>query len=149
MIERQFKQLNHQFGDYQAKKFGSEVCEGYRPDLILLNSRNQPVFIIEFETTPSRKTLVGDLTKAEKFCEESKRSATLVIVLRERSNTTRKQITSHLKPYFAWFKSKGTRKAGVSNVLIITDKDYKTSVSCREALGSTEFRKRCLHLRSR
>jgi len=149
MIERQFKQLNHQFANYEARKFGSEVCEGYRPDLILVNSRNQLVFIIEFEATPSRKTLVGDLTKAEKFCQDSKRSATLVIVLRERSNTTRQQITSHLKPYFAWFKSKGMKTAGVSNVLIITDKDYKTSVSCREKLRSREFRKRCLHLKSR
>lgn len=144
MIERQFRRLKHQFGLYKYSKFGSQVCEGYRPDYVLRNSKNQLAFIIEFESTPSRKTVVGDLTKAAKFSEDERCSATLLIVLRERSNTTRKQIASHLKPYFTWFRKRQTQKAGISKVLVITDKEYKASVSSKEAFGSREFRGRCL-----
>ncbi len=104
------------------------------------------VFIIEVETTPSRKTLVGDLTKAEKFCEDGGYCSKLLIVLTERPNTTKNQIASHLNPYLDWFKSKRTKKAGVSDVLIITDEEYKTSVSCEEVFGGPQFTRRCLHV---
>jgi hypothetical protein len=149
MTEKEFKKLKHRFDHYHSLSFGSEVCEGYRPDLTLLNCRNQLAFIIEVETTPSRKTVVGDLTKAEKYCEDTERSAILLIVLEERSNTTKRQIALHLKPYLDWLKKKRTRKVGVSEVLVITDKDYKTSVSCKEAFGSRQFLKRCMVVSSR
>jgi hypothetical protein len=146
MNEREFRELEHQFGKYHANDFGSEVCEGYRPDLILLRRGYKLAYIIEFESTPSRKTIIGDLTKAEKFSEDEIRSVILVIVLRERSNTKKQQIISHLKPYFTWFKSRATKKAGLSDVFIITDKDYKASVSSGEVFGSPEFCERCLHV---
>ncbi len=144
MIEREFKKLNHQFGNYQAMPFGSKACSGYRPDFTLYNRKNQLTFIIEFETTPSRKTVLGDLTKAEKFCEDKGHYARLLIVLKERTNTTKEQIAAHLKPYLKWLKKKRTNKVGVSNAFVITDKDYRTSVSRKEAFGSKEFMSRCL-----
>lgn len=144
MIEKEFKRLNHQFGDYRPMAFGSELCEGYRPDLTLRNRRNRLAFIIEFEAGPSRKTLVGCLTKAQKCCEDKGQSATLLIILRERRNTTREQVASHLKPYLKWFKKRRTKKAGVSHAFVMTDQAYETSVSCKEAFASTEFWKRCL-----
>lgn len=145
MIEKEFRRIDHEFGNYWPSEFGSQVCEGYRPDFILRNRRNRLAFIIEFESTPSRKTVVGDLTKAEKFSADERRYATLVIVLRERSNSTEKQIATHLKPYFAWFRKKRRKKkVGLSAVFVITDKNYKASVSRKEAFGSREFLRRCL-----
>jgi|GEM_PF-1980389 len=144
MIEKQFRRLDHRFGTHRPSEFGSQVCDGYRPDFILRNRRNQLAFIIEFESTPSRKTVLGDLTKAEKFSEDERRYATLAIVLRERSNTTAKQIAVHLKPYLGWLKKRRKKEAGLSTVLVITDKGYKASVSRKEAFGSRKFLNRCL-----
>lgn len=143
MNEGDFEALAHRLGDWRIATRRSQVSAGYRPDFTLHDENDELVFIIEFETTPSRKTVLGDLAKAERHMSIVQRSAPLLIVLHERSNTTAAQIARHLAPYLGWFQSMRNGRHGVSELLVMSDDAYAASVAALETLGSRPFHQRC------
>lgn len=143
MNEHEFEALPHRLGTWSIATRRSQVSTGYRPDFTIHDTARQIVFIIEFETTPSRKTVLGDLAKAERHLSIVGRSAPLLIVLHERSNTTAGQVARHLQPYLEWFRTRRNGQHGVSELLVISDDDYVQSVAAGENLGSPAFRLRC------
>ena len=150
--ENQFdKWLRRGLGRHSVVTRRTQPQDGYslyKPDYTLRRGRSGPVMVIvEFETTPSRKTVLGDLVKAEKFAEDAPLRLHLLIVVKERSNTTACQLRTHLHPYFHWLKKKRSSAFGVQELLIISDHGFRNSVSTGLPIGSKGFRGRCLIIR--
>ncbi len=138
-----FKNLNHCIGDLIIETNGKSLINGYSPDLSLKNKAGDLVYILENERKTDRKAFLGDVVKASHYCDITQNTATLIIVMKETTNqTTTIQIYKHLKTYFQWMKSKGI--LALTDILVISDNEYKKSVECNESIGSKEFIKRCL-----
>ena len=139
MKDSDFKQMKHQIGNNSIATNGTAISLGYKPDLTLKNGTGEIVFILESEQKTDRKAFIGDIIKAEKFAQESNCSPTLIIVMREFSNTTVKQIAAHLQSYLKWLFTGFGESLKIRNVLVISDKEYEQSRLAAEIIGSPGF----------
>lgn len=96
-----FKNLTHCAEDYSIVSSGRQLAKGYKPDTVLQN-KNEYI-IMECDTGTSRKGYLGAMLKAGKFLTEEKQGI-LILVIKEKPNTTVKQIAEHLQQYLAWIK---------------------------------------------
>lgn len=101
MKDKVFKNLLHNAEGYSVLNSGGQLVKGYKPDTVL--QKGNEYIIMECDTGTSRKGYLGAMLKAARFlCNE--RKGILVLVIKEKSNTTVKQIAEHLREYLAWLK---------------------------------------------
>lgn len=101
MKDNIFKGLVHAADNYAIVATGQEIAKGYMPDAVLQNGNNY--IIMECDTSTTRKGYIGGMIKAAKYLTGAKKGI-VVIVLKEKKNTTVKQIHAHLQPYFEWIE---------------------------------------------
>jgi hypothetical protein len=101
MKDKAFKKLAHYADNFELISNGREIAEGYKPDAMLRSGNSH--IIMECDTSTTRKGFVGGMVKAAKYLTGDKKGV-LVVVLKEKDNTTVKQIHAHLQPYFNWIK---------------------------------------------
>ncbi|MFX6815216.1 hypothetical protein ABTH42_18715, partial [Acinetobacter baumannii] len=80
---------------------GGQLTKGYKPDTVL-QKRNEYI-IMECDTGTSRKGYLGAMLKASKYLTNEK-NGVLILVIKEKPNTTVKQIAEHLREYLIWLK---------------------------------------------
>ncbi len=142
MKNSEFRSMNHQVGNYEIATNGSQVSQGYKPDITIKNSNGETIYILESEQKTDRKAFIGDVIKAEKYAQEYNFSPVLVIVMKEFNNTTVKQIADHLKPYVTWLSHIISDGLKLKKVIIISDNCYKKSVGQQEVICSENFLRR-------
>jgi len=101
MKDAVFKNLLHRAKGYERHSSGGEIAKGYKPDYSL--KKGNEFIILECDTGTSRKGYVGAVTKASKFLTGEK-NGVLVLVMKEKGNTTVIQISNHLQPYLEWLR---------------------------------------------
>lgn len=144
MNEKEFFGLDHQLGPMHLGTPRVELDKGYRPDATVTDRGGSLKYIIEFETTTSRKAFLGGMTKAEFYAETHGIEIDLLFVITERPNTRKQSIRDHLAPYLTWMKARRLDKFGIQNVLIISDEAYRESTKRMERFGLGDFIKRCM-----
>ncbi|MEP0366214.1 MAG: hypothetical protein ABJN36_06375 [Cyclobacteriaceae bacterium] len=117
MLDRTFKELEHNAEGFKITLTGGELSKGYKPDVVLMSQDGY--IILESEHSTSRKLCIGALIKAAKLLTGD-RKGYLVIVLREAENTTAKQIAKHLAEYLNWIRP----LSNVIDVYVISDENY-------------------------
>lgn len=142
MNDSEFKALQHCVGTHRIVSRGTQVANGYKPDLTVCDTNDQLVFIVECEQKTDRKAFLGDLVKAEKYAEDCRAHPILVIVMRPVENTTVQQIADHLYPYAAWIARLKGGSLNLTDILVVSDEEYQRSVNATEPLGSQQFRAR-------
>ena len=116
----------------------------YRPDISIINN-NESYLILESESKSDRKAFIGAIVHAFKFADEKKLNINLIIIMKETGNqTTTKQVSNNIKPYYEWLNSIANIK--LDGVFIISDTEYINSSSNDEILLSENFKKRCITL---
>lgn len=101
MKDKLFKNLLHNAEGYSVLNSGGQLVKGYKPDTVLIKGDNY--IIMECDTGTSRKGYLGAMLKAARFLTNEK-NGILVLVIKEKPNTTVKQIAEHLREYLAWLK---------------------------------------------
>lgn len=144
MKDSEFKALPHCVGANKIASCGTEVAKGYKPDLTVSDTNGHLAFIFECEQKTDRKSFLGDLIKAEKHAEDVREHPVLVIVMQLYKNTTAQQIADHLRPYAKWIARLKGRSLNLTDILVVSDEEYKHSVEATELLGSQEFRARTI-----
>lgn len=96
-----FKNLLHNADNFTIISTGQEIAKGYKPDIVLQN--DEEYIIMECDTGSTRKGFVGGMIKAAKYLTGDKKGIA-VFVIKEKKNTTVKQIHAHLIPYFEWIQ---------------------------------------------
>ncbi len=84
MKDSDFENLNHGIDSLKIATRGSAVCDGYKPDITVVDAKNRLQFSLGSEKT-DRKAFLGDLIKAQKYAEECEASPALVIVMQPQS----------------------------------------------------------------
>lgn len=101
MRDRLFKNLSHSAEGYSVLNSGGQLAKGYKPDTVL--QKQNEYIIMECDTGTSRKGYLGAMLKAARFLSNEKKGI-LILVIKEKPNTTVKQIANHLWEYLAWLK---------------------------------------------
>lgn len=101
MKDKLFKNLLHSAEGYAIFNSGGQLTKGYKPDTVL--KCGEDYIIMECDTGTSRKGYLGAMLKAAKFLTNEK-SGILILIIKEKPNTTVKQIAGHLREYLAWLK---------------------------------------------
>jgi hypothetical protein len=101
MKDNIFKGLVHYADNYKIVTTGQEIAKGYKPDAMLQHGNDY--IIMECDTNTTRKGYIGGMIKAAKYLTGD-RKGIVVFVLKEKKNTTVKQIHAHLQPYFEWIE---------------------------------------------
>lgn len=101
MKDRLFKNLLHSAEGYAVFNSGGQLTKGYKPDTVL--QKGNEYIIMECDTGTSRKGYLGAMLKATRFLTNEKKWK-LILVIKEKPNTTVKQIAEHLRDYLAWLK---------------------------------------------
>lgn len=101
MKDKLFKNLLHSAEGYSVLNSGGQLAKGYRPDTVL--QKDNEYIIMECDTGTSRKGYLGAMLKAARFLIKEK-NGTLILVIKEKPNTTVKQIAEHLREYLTWLK---------------------------------------------
>ncbi|RTL60004.1 MAG: hypothetical protein EKK37_03935 [Sphingobacteriales bacterium] len=101
MKDRLFKNLLHTAEGYVVLNSGGQLTKGYKPDTVL--QKGNEYIIMECDTGTSRKGYLGAMLKAARFLTDEK-NGILILVIKEKPNTTVKQIAEHLREYLAWLK---------------------------------------------
>ena len=102
MKDADFKNLLHTAKGFDIISRGGEITKGYKPDVVL--KRDNEYIIMECDTNTTRKGYVGAMIKAAKYLSGEKKGFA-IFVLKEKKNTTVKQIQAHLQSYFEWTAS--------------------------------------------
>ncbi|HNU47266.1 MAG TPA: hypothetical protein PKM40_00445 [Bacteroidia bacterium] len=97
-----FKKLVHFAEGYSIVNSGKQLAKGYKPDTVLQNQNEY--IIMECDTGTSRKGYLGAMLKASKFLTMEKQGI-FILVIKEKPNTTVKQIAEHLREYLVWIKT--------------------------------------------
>ena len=142
MKDSEFKRLNHMVGDNRIGSRGTAVCQGYKPDVTVVDANNRLKFILESEQKTDRKAFLGNVIKAEKYAEECNASPMLIIVMQPQQNTTVEQIAEHLQPYAVWLRQRLNEEVRLSGIFVISDSEYLSSAQAQELLGSNAFVRR-------
>ena len=101
MKDKLFKNLSHSAEGCAILNSGGQLTKGYKPDTVL-QKRNEYI-IMECDTGTSRKGYLGAMLKASKYLTNEK-NGVLILVIKEKPNTTVKQIAEHLREYLIWLK---------------------------------------------
>jgi hypothetical protein len=101
MRDNIFKQLLHTADGYSVLNSGGQLTKGYKPDTVL--QKGNDYIIMECDTGTSRKGYLGAMLKAARFMNSEKKGI-LILVIKEKPNTTVKQIAVHLREYLVWLK---------------------------------------------
>lgn len=101
MKDSLFKQLSHSADGFKVLNSGGQLVKGYKPDTVL--QKGNEYIIMECDTGTSRKGYLGAMLKAAKFLTNEK-NGKLILVIKEKPNTTVKQIAEHLREYLSWLK---------------------------------------------
>lgn len=101
MRDRLFKNLSHSADGYTVLNSGGQLAKGYKPDTVL--QKGSDYIIMECDTGTSRKGYLGAMLKAARFLR-SENKGILILVIKEKPNTTVKQIAEHLREYLEWLK---------------------------------------------
>lgn len=101
MKDKLFKNLLHSAEGYSVLNSGGQLAKGYKPDTVL--QKDNEYIIMECDTGTSRKGYLGAMLKAARFLIKEK-NGTLILVIKEKPNTTVKQIAEHLREYLTWLK---------------------------------------------
>lgn len=139
MKDSDFKRLPHRIGDLRIASRGSDVSEGYKPDLTITDQRGALQFIVECEQKTDRKAFLGDFLKAERYAEERKSNPTLVIVMQPADNIKVQQIARQIQSYAHWLHRRMSDGLYISRIVVMSDIEYEQSVQDGEILGSQNF----------
>lgn len=120
MKDSLFKKLQHNAENFKIISTGREITKGYKPDVVLRNCDDY--IIMECDTSSTRKGYVGGMIKAAKYLT-GKKKGIVVFVIKEKKNTTVKQIHSHLSSYFEWIAP----ITNLSAVYLISMQEYSTA----------------------
>lgn len=101
MKDKLFKNLLHSAEGYAVLNSGGQLTKGYKPDTVL--QKDNDYIIMECDTGTSRKGYLGAMLKAARFLT-SEKNGKLILVIKEKPNTTVKQIAEHLREYLTWLK---------------------------------------------
>jgi hypothetical protein len=101
MKDKLFKNLLHSAEGYAVLNSGGQLAKGYKPDTVL--QKDNDYIIMECDTGTSRKGYLGAMLKAARFLT-SENNGILILVIKEKPNTTVKQIAEHLREYLTWLK---------------------------------------------
>ncbi|MBN8718625.1 MAG: hypothetical protein J0H85_04215 [Sediminibacterium magnilacihabitans] len=101
MKDKVFKNLLHSANGYSVVNSGKQLAKGYKPDTVL--QKDNDYIIMECDTGTSRKGYLGAMLKAGRFLTNEK-NGILILVIKEKPNTTVKQIAKHLREYLVWLK---------------------------------------------
>jgi hypothetical protein len=101
MKDNFFKKLSHNAKGYLLVNSGGQLTKGYKPDIVL-NKGNEYI-IMECDTGTSRKGYLGAMLKAARFLT-NENEGMLILVIKEKTNTTVKQIAAHLQEYLTWLQ---------------------------------------------
>jgi hypothetical protein len=101
MKDKLFKNLLHSAEGYVVFNSGGQLTKGYKPDTVL--QKENEYIIMECDTGTSRKGYLGAMLKAARFLT-SEKNGKLILVIKEKPNTTVKQIAEHLREYLTWLK---------------------------------------------
>jgi hypothetical protein len=136
-----FKKLSHNAKGYSLVNSGGQLAKGYKPDIVL--SKGNEYIIMECDTGTSRKGYLGAMLKASRFLTNDNRGI-LILVIKEKTNTTVKQIAVHLQEYLAWLKP----LTNLSAVYLIETTKYCPNKIPLKLLSS-EFEKCAIAIRAK
>ncbi len=141
MKDKEFKELKHQVGNgNKISTQGEEISKGYKPDITVEDKNGNLLYILECENKTDRKAFLGAFLKAEMHSDTKKQRPELIIVMHEKDNTSTKQIADHIRPYKCWLQSKNNGKLSLSDIHVLSDEEYQTSILNSETLGSQAFK---------
>lgn len=101
MKDKLFKNLLHNAEGYSVLNSGGQLVKGYKPDTVL--QKGNEYIIMECDTGTSRKGYLGAMLKAARFLT-SEKNGKLILLIKEKPNTTVKQIAEHLREYLVWLR---------------------------------------------
>ncbi|SEQ20775.1 hypothetical protein [Giesbergeria anulus] len=142
MKDKEFKYMTHPMGDLVIATRGSEVSQGYKPDVTVEDKQGNLKFILEFEQKTDRKAFLGSLLKAEVHAEQKQKSPELIIVMKPFRNTTTRQIADHIRPYKQWLEKKNCGSLNLSAIHVLSDTEYLEAAEAKDQLGTPAFKKR-------
>ena len=135
-FEQRIKALLDGMTDTRTKTLhdGGEAASGYKPDRVYQKGKN--VWVVEIESTTSRKGFIGGYLKAQKYFDDefSGRGKLLFILNREKRN--RDAITRQIDHYHRWLKGRGI---AVQPTYLIDDHHLKQLKRRKVELLSKEF----------
>lgn len=134
MLDRDFKKLKLNCAGYKILLSGGELSKGYKPDTVLINTRNEYI-ILESEHGTSRKHILGGMIKAANFLTHD-RIGVLIIVIQIKKNTNEYLISQHLLQYFKWIK----KLTSLKEIYIVSDTNYCKDEFPLELLGNEFFK---------
>ena len=146
MKDSDFKNLHHQVGNLVIATRGTEISQGYKPDITVTDSNATLQYILECEQKTDRKAFLGDVLKAQKHSEQCNASPALIIVMREFKNTTVRQIADHIQNYVQWLNRRLNGGLALSRIAVMADSEYLHSVRAQEILGSVQFMQRAVEV---
>jgi len=146
MLDTEFKNFAHRIPkNSRILSNGQDLVPGYRPDISIQGNDGDVYLILESERKSERKAFIGAMVKASHFAYDNNSPITLVFVMKETgTQTTVKQISSNIKPYFDWLYKLGSTQ--LNRVCFISHPAYKDSANNNEILLSKDFLERCIIL---
>lgn len=84
---------------------GGQVAIGYKPDRVYV--RRGYCWIVEFESSTSRKGFIGGYLKAQKYLSEARGSNGALIFVINENNCNLKPVAQQIAQYHYWLKKQG------------------------------------------
>ncbi|TWI78989.1 hypothetical protein IQ13_3380 [Lacibacter cauensis] len=140
MKDKLFKNLLHSAEGYAVLNSGGQLAKGYKPDTVL--QKENEYIIMECDTGTSRKGYLGAMLKAAKYLIKEK-NGILILVIKEKPNTTVKQIAEHLREYLTWLNPLTNLRV----VYLIETTKYCSDKTPLELLSS-EFKKYAITIKA-
>ncbi len=142
MREIQFQSLEHRLGAMVVHSRGESLALGYTPDLTA-SLEGDLRLIIENEPRSDLKAVIGCYQRAEKYCRDARATPSLVIITAGKGRIGVRVAADRLREYAQFWKSVNPPGA-VSEVLLLSDRDYSETVRRRIPVLSAGFRALCL-----
>lgn len=136
MKDGAFKGLKHSANGYNKFSDGKLIEKNYSPDFVL--NKDDDYILIEHESQPNRKTIIGDLVKAAHFLVE-KKTGILVIVITPKGESSLVSYSKHIRQYFNWLAD----KTNLRRVYFIHESEYEKNGECLP-INSKEFDEKAL-----
>lgn len=142
MREIQFNSLEHRLGAMVVHSRGESLALGYSPDLTASLDGDLRL-IIENEPRSDLKAVIGCYQRAEKYCRDTRATPSLIIITAGKGRIGVRVAADRLREYARFWKSVNPPGA-VSEVLLLTDREYSETVRRRIPVLSAGFRALCL-----
>ena len=149
--DKEFRNLDFVLPNNQKVNTRGSIIgqDQYKPDISIVNSRNEVVFCIESSSSGDRKATLAEILQAEKYANDHKAHIELLICLAGNSKNSPTPTTQreYLKPYFDFLvKCRNVENFGVEKIYLLNESDFLAFVASGKCILNEKFKKECLVL---